>query len=299
MDIKGLRYFIAAAERLNFTVAAKECYITQTAMSLHINKMETELGFRLFERNKRVVELTDAGRDFLGYAYTMVDDYTAAVQHSMNIAVGVDGVLSVILPGYMEGFIFMDRFKKFREEYPAVKLNLVVESQGRIVSFLKKKRVDIGIGLPYEMQADPDIQVITMREDPAIVLCSRNHPFASRGTPVKAGELEKETFVMTMYANTPNATSSIRKKWQRSGFSFNDYISVKNMDEMLLFIELGRGIGIFPAFVREYLGKLTLGIAEVDVAYRGKPPMTATAIGYMKENDNPVRDHFIGIFTGK
>jgi DNA-binding transcriptional LysR family regulator len=299
MDIKGLRYFIAAAERLNFTIAARECYITQTAMSLHINKMETELGFRLFERNKRVVELTDAGRDFLGYAYTMVDDFTAAVEHSMNIAVGVDGVLNVILPGYMEGFIFMDRFKKFRKEYPGVKLNLVVESQGKIVSFLKKKRVDIAIGLPYEMQADPDIQVIMMREDPAIVLCSRDHPFASRENPVKASELEKETFIMTMYENTPNATIAIRKKWQKSGFTFNDYISVKNMDEMLMFIELGRGIGVFPAFVREYLGKLALGIAEVEVAYRGKPPMTSTAIGYMKENANPVRDHFLAVFNSK
>ncbi|MDR2771118.1 MAG: LysR family transcriptional regulator, partial [Clostridiales Family XIII bacterium] len=52
MDIKGLQYFIAAAERLNFTTAAKECYITQTAMSLHISKMEDELGFKLFNRNR-------------------------------------------------------------------------------------------------------------------------------------------------------------------------------------------------------------------------------------------------------
>jgi DNA-binding transcriptional LysR family regulator len=301
MDIKGLRYFIAAAERLNFTVAAKECYITQTAMSLHINKMESELGFRLFERNKRVVELTDAGRDFLGYAYTMVGDYTAAVEHSMNIAVGVNGVLNVHLPGYMEGFVFMDRFKRFREEYPEVELNLLVETQGKMVGFLKKKRVDVGIGIPYEMEADPDIQVIAMREDPAIVLCSKKHPFITEwaGKPIKANQLEKETFIMTISDSTPNSTSMLRKKWQRSGLSFNKYIAVNNMDEMLMYIELGRGIGIFPAFIREYLGKLTQGIAEVDVVYRNRPPITYTAIGYMKNNNNPVLDHFVRVFNSR
>ena len=65
MDIRGLRYFISAAECLNFTQAAKECFITQTAMSQHIANMEKELGFQLFRRNNRRVELTAAGRDAL------------------------------------------------------------------------------------------------------------------------------------------------------------------------------------------------------------------------------------------
>lgn len=64
MDIRGLKYFISAAECLNFTRAAKECFITQTAMSQHIANMEKELGFQLFRRNNRNVELTTAGRDF-------------------------------------------------------------------------------------------------------------------------------------------------------------------------------------------------------------------------------------------
>ena len=64
MDIRGIKYFISAAECLNFTRAARECFITQTAMSQHIANMEKELGFQLFRRNNRNVELTPAGRDF-------------------------------------------------------------------------------------------------------------------------------------------------------------------------------------------------------------------------------------------
>ncbi|WP_083837879.1 LysR family transcriptional regulator [Acetobacterium woodii] len=48
MDIKGLRYFLSAAENLSFTKAAIEQKVTQTAISLSIGKMEDELGFKLF-----------------------------------------------------------------------------------------------------------------------------------------------------------------------------------------------------------------------------------------------------------
>jgi DNA-binding transcriptional LysR family regulator len=297
MDIKGLRYFIAAAERLNFTTAAKECFITQTAMSLHINKMETELGFRLFERTKRNVELTDAGRDFLSYAYTMVEDYGSAVQHSMGIAVGVSGVLNVLLPACIEGFVFMDKFKKFRAEYPDVILNLSVHQPDTTITHLKKKHVDIAIGLPYDMEVEPDIQVINMRDDPAVVLCSPDHPFTSRKNKIKAVELENETLVMTISDHTPNSTKVIRKKWHAAGFDLADYIAVKNMDEMLMLIELGRGIGIFPSFVRDYLGRLTQDITEVDVVFKQPLLMTTTVIGYMKDNVNPILDHFVRVFT--
>mgnify|MGYP003378439773 CR=1 FL=1 len=52
MDIRGLKYFISAAECLNFTRAAKECFITQTAMSQHIANMEKELGFQLLRADE-------------------------------------------------------------------------------------------------------------------------------------------------------------------------------------------------------------------------------------------------------
>ena len=51
MDIRGLKYFISAAECLNFTRAAKECFITQTAMSQHIANMERELGWPVTVRH--------------------------------------------------------------------------------------------------------------------------------------------------------------------------------------------------------------------------------------------------------
>ena len=61
MNLKQMEYFVAAAEQLNFTRAAKKCFISQTAMTLQIQSLEEKIGVPLFVRDKHHVELTAAG----------------------------------------------------------------------------------------------------------------------------------------------------------------------------------------------------------------------------------------------
>ena len=65
MQLRQLEYFIAVAEHLNFTKAAQQFYISQTAVTLQIKALEEELGVTLFHRSNRKVELTPAGKTFL------------------------------------------------------------------------------------------------------------------------------------------------------------------------------------------------------------------------------------------
>ena len=62
MNLKQMEYFVAAAEQLNFTRAAKKCFISQTAMTLQIRSLEEKIGVPLFVRDKHHVELTAAGK---------------------------------------------------------------------------------------------------------------------------------------------------------------------------------------------------------------------------------------------
>ena len=66
MKIEKLCYFLSVAKHQNFTKAAKECHIAQPAISKQMLSLEKELGFPLFERKNRRVELTDAGKEFQG-----------------------------------------------------------------------------------------------------------------------------------------------------------------------------------------------------------------------------------------
>lgn len=75
MNIHSLQYFCSVAKHLNFSKAAEECHIAQTAMSRSIAAMEDELGFRLFDRTRHHVELTPAGAYFLKEAAQIVEQY--------------------------------------------------------------------------------------------------------------------------------------------------------------------------------------------------------------------------------
>ena len=295
MDIKGLNYFIAAAERLNFTAAARECYITQTAMSLHISKMEDELGFSLFTRNNRVVELTQAGRDFLKQAKILVQSYDYAVRHSQSVASGKKGTINFMVPGCIEGFIFMDRFKLFISLYPDVELNIQVSPPDRLIGSLKSGKTDVGVGSPEDMELDPDLLVHRVREDTVSIICSKHHPLAT-AERVTSEMLKTETFIISAPTGAPNTYKMLRKGWIQSGFEPASILPVSNMDEMLLMIELERGIGLLPGFANERIDPKTAGVVFLACDYEGKPPTMTTAIGYMKENPNPVLKNFLEIF---
>lgn len=160
MDIRGLKYFISAAECLNFTRAAKECFITQTAMSQHIANMEKELGFQLFRRNNRNVELTTAGRDFYEQMKAVVHSYDNAVRHSQNLSSGGEGSVVVAVPSCIEGLIFMSRLRYFKTHYPTIKLTVNLISPRYMVDRLRRGECDIAICWPYDMMEAEELTVI-------------------------------------------------------------------------------------------------------------------------------------------
>ena len=75
MDINHIRYVMAVAEEKNFSKAAEKLFITQPTLSLQIKKLETELGFPLFVRNTKNVELTSYGKQFVEQAKPVLDDF--------------------------------------------------------------------------------------------------------------------------------------------------------------------------------------------------------------------------------
>jgi DNA-binding transcriptional LysR family regulator len=296
MDIKGLHYFIAAAERLNFTTAAKECYITQTAMSLHISKMEDELGFKLFNRNrnKRVMELTSAGQDFVGRARKLVREYEMALRHSAGVAAGVTGRISVMLPSCIEGFVLMDRLHDFREHYPDVALTIYVEPPDRHINSIKSGYADICVGAPDDMELDADFAVVRLREDPVVVICSVRHPLAKEAK-LDFDALKNERVILIGPQGIPNTYRILHNSRLHLGLDPKSFVSVNSMDEMMLMIELERGIGFLPCFVQDRIRTENAGVAFIPCDNGGSAPTMTTAMGYLKSNSNPAIENLLGL----
>lgn len=123
MELRQLRYFVKAAETLNFSEAAKALYITQSTLSQQIRQLEAELGIALFERNSHSVILTEAGEQLL---YQAIDAITAAdvcVTKINDLKQLQTGTLNIGVT-YSFSPILTEPLIMFMKQYPNVKLNI-------------------------------------------------------------------------------------------------------------------------------------------------------------------------------
>lgn len=88
MSFRRIEYFLSVAKHLNFTKAARECYVAQAAISQQIKQFEEELGFKLFDRGGTAVALTPAGEYFARQCQSVLSQYHGAVKQARSIADG-------------------------------------------------------------------------------------------------------------------------------------------------------------------------------------------------------------------
>lgn len=147
MTITQLNYVLAVAEHLNFTVAAEKCFVTQPTLSMQIQKLEEELEIRIFDRNKKPIQLTEVGKKIVEQAKSIVNeaDRIKDIVEQQKGFIGGDfkiGIIPTIMPTLLPMFL-----KNFIRKYP--KINLIVEEHttDEIISRLQKGQLDTAIAV--------------------------------------------------------------------------------------------------------------------------------------------------------
>ena len=139
MELRHLRYFVAVAEELSFRRAAHRLHVSHPALSQQVHDLENELGLKLFERNSRRVELTEAGRAFLIGARRALAAAKEAVTQAQEAAKGDRGRLVIGSIGPLTSSFLPVALARFREQRPLVEvtvLNMNNRAQVEAVLFL-------------------------------------------------------------------------------------------------------------------------------------------------------------------
>lgn len=156
--------------------------------------LETELGVKLFSREKRGVRLTQAGICFLEHAYDMIEQYKKMKDSMARFATAYSEVINLASIPVMIQYHLTEIISEFRMLYPNISFNLIeAESESVMMSLRKAERDFAIVRTDYLEQEQYNIRPLV--EDRLVALVSEKHPLAQR-TSVSLGELRKERFIL-------------------------------------------------------------------------------------------------------
>src|SRR5690625_2131059 len=144
MEVRNLKYFIAVAEELNFTRAAKRLNISQPPLSQQIKILEENIGVKLLDRTNRNVNLTDAGRAFLEKAYKDLVDLEKAKEYTSKIYKGEHGQLTSGFTGAALSDL-IPIIQSYQKKYTETEIYMHQMSTHEQLIALPKEEIDVGL----------------------------------------------------------------------------------------------------------------------------------------------------------
>ncbi|MDQ0272522.1 cidABC operon transcriptional activator CidR [Cytobacillus purgationiresistens] len=193
MDIKHLLYFIEVAKVNSFSRAADNLFITQPTISKMIKNLEDELGAALFDRSRKQLVLTDAGKIILEQA-KLIDKAFHNLEEEMDSLLGLKkGHIRIGLPPIFDAHFFLEIISRFHKKYPGITFQLVEDGSKKIEDLVANNQLDVGvIVLPTKNELFDHYSFI--EEDIRLIL-SVSHPLAKR-EEVDLAELAEESFIL-------------------------------------------------------------------------------------------------------
>lgn len=192
MELRQLRFFLRASDTLNFSEAAKQLYITQSALSQAIKQLEDEIGVPVFNRNSHEVYLTEAGKELVTYAREAIRTADNCTARMNDLAQMKCGSLRI---GVTHSFSLMttEVLTEFMQLYPGIKVEVIYKTTEELQELLSHHELDFV--LSYKPKHTPaQVESTSLVTDRLAVIVQQDHPLAKRQS-VTLEELKDYRFV--------------------------------------------------------------------------------------------------------
>lgn len=218
MELRRIRYFVAAAEHNNIGRAARQLNISQPPLSRQIQLLEEELGVVLFERSAVGVDLTPAGETFYAGARDVLQQIDKLCQRTQRIAKGEIGTISV---GFRETMMYSGVvpaiFHDFRSQYPEINLELNPLRSRDQWDALKAGKIDAGF-VHTLSERESGLSSELVFEDNFIIAVNESNPLASKQL-VRLKDLEKQPFIWFPRSASPRYHDELLSACVAAGFT--------------------------------------------------------------------------------
>ncbi|WP_421672491.1 LysR family transcriptional regulator [Raoultella terrigena] len=177
-DLNDLYAFRALVEYGNFRRAAESICLSQSALSRRIEKLESALGIKLFDRTTRRVTLTLYGQTFAERSDQLLANVELVLADIDKVSQDRVGLVTVATVPSAAYYFMPDIIRRFQTRYPRVRVKLIDSSAGNVIEAVASGQADFGIS--FEMSMQPNIEFLPLVRDPYVAACRRDHPLAGK-----------------------------------------------------------------------------------------------------------------------
>lgn len=247
MELRHLRYFVAIAEERHFGRAAEKVGIAQPPLSKQLQDLEQELGYPLFDRSRRPIELTAAGQALLEHARSIFESLEIAVRETRRAGAGHSGRVAIGYPQSLAYSGLTGLLRAFRERSPDVAIEVRELPPADQVEALKRGDLDIGfVRAPLH---EPQLSSENIRTEKLVLALPADHRLAIRER-VALSAVSREPFVFFPRARGPGFFDLLISVCRDSGFTPHIVQEAPQIDVLAL-VAAGFGLSILPDSVRE------------------------------------------------
>lgn len=238
VTFRQLKVFEAVSRNLSFTLAAKELYLTQPAVSMQIKQLEEHVGLALLQQIGKKIHLTEAGKEMYQYARNAARELHEMGEIMEQFKGLKTGRLEVTVATTANAFATR-MLSKFNKQYEGSTVSLDVTNRERLLQQLADNEKDIAImGKPPE---DADLITEPFADNPLVVVAAPDHPLVDQ-QPIPLYMLQDQTFVVREQGS--GTRTAMQRFFEEHNLSITSSMEMNENEAIKQAVQAGMGLGV-------------------------------------------------------
>ncbi|MGO1752403.1 MAG: LysR family transcriptional regulator [Psychroflexus sp.] len=240
MTIQQIKYFLELAKELHFWNTAEKVFISQSSLSRQIQALEDEIQIQLFDRNKRNVKLTDAGKFLKEHWTEKINEFDQLIRQAKKIDEGKSGTIAITYPGSISYNFLPNFLEVLRGNLPDLKIDLTEPTDENHEKLLLDYQTDLAFSRDKIKNANIDSQ--KLYSEPICFVVPKNHKLAKG----EVTDLNKEKFIISGLHQSTFYASLLRSWFSKNELEPQTIIESDFGGMILNLVSKELGVSILP-----------------------------------------------------
>lgn len=245
VSLRQLRYFIAAADTGQFSQAALNVHVSQSAITAAVSQLEASLGVPLFDRLPHGVTLTAEGYKFAQHARHILETLQDALSEPLFLSHAMQGVVRVGASYTVLGYFLPALLARFKRSYPLVEIDLVDLDRPSIEAAVAAGKLDVGLTIVSNTRNLHLFEHHVLIRSRRQLWLSSQHPLMSKPS-ISLQDVSQHAYILT---TVDEGAASTTRYWHAQGLAPNIAFSTSSMEALRGLVAHGFGVTILSDMI--------------------------------------------------